>query len=191
MTAYRFDIANNAVEPFATKKQATSKGNDVPVFDSLEAMIENEEITTPAMLALYNKLTNEKVARFSDRAKGAKRLFKVLSALTPLATEVAEGQVEVAKTAKETAKAERKAAKEARKAAGVGAGRKKGSGKRAGKTVYALTSVNPRLAGSHGFNSFEIIKGKKEGVLYETYRELGGRDNDLDWDEKHGFAETK
>lgn len=65
------------------------------------------------------------------------------------------------------------------------------SGKRSkftGKRIYKVVSDNPRRKGTHGYNSFELLK---DGMSFEEYKAAGGRNNDLQWDLDKGFVELK
>lgn len=88
-------------------------------------------------------------------------------------------------TTKAKAKKAPKEKKAKKAAAGDGAGRKSGF---AGKKLYKIADKNPRREGSHGFNSFALIKN---GMTYETYIAGGGRLQDLTWDVKHGHVEVR
>lgn len=95
-----------------------------------------------------------------------------------------------------TPKAEKPAkvkVEKAPKAEGEKRGRKAGvSSKFSGKVIFPLSDANPRRVGSHGFNSYEIIRGKKaDGVKFDKYIEKGGRAKDLQWDIDAGFAEVR
>ncbi len=57
--------------------------------------------------------------------------------------------------------------------------------------MLALKETNPRRAGTIGFASFEIIRGKPEGVPYADYVAAGGRPQDLHWDIDRKWAEVK
>lgn len=70
-------------------------------------------------------------------------------------------------------------------------GRPMGTGKFAGKTVFAKCKKNPRRNGVKGWHSYEIIRGKEHGVLCDDYVALGGRAKDLQWDIDRGWAEVK
>jgi hypothetical protein len=59
---------------------------------------------------------------------------------------------------------------------------------KAGKVISKLVKTNPRREGTHGWNSFNIIK---TGMTYEEYIDLGGRANDLQWDIDHKWVELK
>ena len=59
---------------------------------------------------------------------------------------------------------------------------------KAGKIITKLVKTNPRREGTHGYNSFNLIKN---GMTYEEYIDLGGRANDLQWDLDHNWVELK
>ena len=69
-------------------------------------------------------------------------------------------------------------------------GRKRGSGKNAGKHIYPLVKGNPRREGGHGHRSMGIILDKP-GLSYEAYIEAGGRPQDLQWDLDRKWVEIK
>lgn len=195
MSVFIINVEDATVKVFATKRKASAQGNAHPIFDSVESLIEHSSIPTGAMLKLYNNLTNENVARFSDRESGARRLFKVLQALAPVAEEVVDSQVEVAQEEKAAAKEARKAAKqakdEARARGELKPGRKAGTGVFVGKKIIPLKQVNPRRAGTFGFKSYEIIREHRDGVPFEEYIAAGGRPQDLRWDLEHKWVELK
>jgi hypothetical protein len=58
----------------------------------------------------------------------------------------------------------------------------------AGCKLRKLVKDNPRKAGTHGFNSFNVIK---DGMTFEAYITAGGRANDLRWDVEHNWVEVK
>ena len=64
---------------------------------------------------------------------------------------------------------------------------KASAGKLVGK-IYLLVKDNPRKPGTHGFQSFNLVK---PGMTVEAYLAAGGRANDLRWDIDHGWAEVK
>ena len=59
---------------------------------------------------------------------------------------------------------------------------------KAGKKIYKLVKENPRREGTCGWHSFNLVKN---GIAYEDYIELGGRNQDLQWDIDHQFLELK
>jgi hypothetical protein len=59
---------------------------------------------------------------------------------------------------------------------------------KSGKKIYKLVPSNPRKEGSWGWKSFNVIT---DGITYEDYIRLGGRPQDLAWDEDHKFVEIK
>lgn len=60
----------------------------------------------------------------------------------------------------------------------------------AGMTLTAKVKENPRKAGTIGRNSFQLIL-ENPGIVFEKFRELGGRVNDLKWDIEHDWVEAK
>ena len=58
----------------------------------------------------------------------------------------------------------------------------------AGMRLFKTTAVNPRRKGSHGYNSFELIR---DGMTYEAYLDAGGRLRDLKWDIDRGWVEAR
>lgn len=61
------------------------------------------------------------------------------------------------------------------------------AGKLTGK-LYLKRKDNPRKEGTHGWNSWNLIK---DGMTVEAYLQAGGRNNDLRWDIDHGWVELK
>ena len=59
---------------------------------------------------------------------------------------------------------------------------------KSGKQIYRISKTNPRKEGSWGWKSFNLIT---DGITYEEYIRLGGRPQDLAWDEDHKFIEIK
>ena len=55
-------------------------------------------------------------------------------------------------------------------------------GKYDGKILTPTVSKNPRKEGTHGYRSFEILLANPKGISYQSYKEAGGRNNDLTWD---------
>lgn len=54
--------------------------------------------------------------------------------------------------------------------------------------IIKLVRKNPRRPGSHGYNSFSLIRSR---MTVAEYLEAGGRATDLRWDVMHGFAAVK
>jgi hypothetical protein len=196
MHAYRINTETASVEVYTSKHEAQKKGNNFPIFTSEAELLEHSSISTGVILDAYNILTNEKVKRFSDRASGVKRLWKALQGLEPERQPEPAAKAPAAKATVTPEGSETKPKKEAKPKgektpSGDGSGRKKGTGTFAGKTVYAKVETNPRRAGTAGFKSFEVIRGKKEGVPYAEYLAKGGRPQDLRWDIERKWAEVK
>lgn len=196
MAAYRFNIEDFTAARYETKQDAGRMGNNLPIFDSAEALSEHKSIPTSAILALFNSLTGQNVKKFADKKTAARRLWVVLEEAPLPATEKVQEvpALEKAPEVAPKAKALRKTSdtKRSPKEKGEGTrGRKPGSGGFAGKTLFALKEVNPRRAGTFGFKSYEILQGKPQGVPYEDYLKAGGRAKDLAWDIARKWAEVK
>lgn len=56
------------------------------------------------------------------------------------------------------------------------------------QVIVKLRDDNPRKQGTHGWNSWELIK---KGMTVAEYLEAGGRRNDLAWDVDHHWIELK
>lgn len=79
----------------------------------------------------------------------------------------------------------------AKKAEAKGDGAAGRKSKYSGKYIYTKVDHNPRRDGTNGHRSFGLILmygSKEKGLAYDRYIELGGRNNDLDWDVKKGYA---
>jgi len=163
MTAFRLNTETNKVQAFATLREAESQGNSLPIFTTESELFTHDGIELKHMVALYNSLADKEVKRFSDRAAGAKRTWAALV--------TAHKELPAPKPEKEKAP---KIAKEK--------GRPKGTGEFAGKTLVALKEVNPRQFNTWGWKSYEILRGKPDGLTYADYIAAGGRNNDLRWD---------
>lgn len=57
-------------------------------------------------------------------------------------------------------------------------------------TIHSLVNENPRREGCAGWQSFEIILGNP-GLTVAEFRALGGRNNDLHWDEDRDRVEVR
>jgi hypothetical protein len=180
MIAYRLDTENQQVFAYRTRREAGSKGNNLPIVDSAEAIAAHDSLSTNDIRAIFNRITNANVKKFATRSTAARRLWEALRAIEPNeAPEVPEA-VETERTPKEAGQAPVSAK-----------GRKPGSGKYAGKLIVPLKEVNPRRAGTSGFKSYEIIKGRIEGVPFEEYIKAGGVTRDLEWDMAHNWSMVK
>jgi hypothetical protein len=54
--------------------------------------------------------------------------------------------------------------------------------------IFRVEKKNPRKEGSHGWNSWNVIK---DGMTVADYLAAGGRRSDLAWDIDHGWTELK
>jgi hypothetical protein len=91
-------------------------------------------------------------------------------------------------------KPKKAAAKKATKApAKKAAAKSEGDGQRGRKSKYSgmkltkLVDKNPRREGTHGHNSFSVIRS---GMTYEKYIEAGGRLVDLEFDVNKGYVKV-
>lgn len=186
---FRIDVAANTVQRVATEQQSNSMGNGGVFVANEAALTDSKSISNANLVSLFNSMSEKPVKKFETRAAGVKRLWALMVEKVPVAEEpVADEPVaeEAAAPKPKRGKKEKAAPSEPKTK-----GRKAGSGKFAGKTVFALQDVNPRRVGSHGFNSYEVIRGKKDGVPYAEYISGGGRPNDLKWDIAHKWAEVR
>jgi len=161
----------------------------------------NSEASIAELTKFYNNRAPdygvEKVKAFKDKATAARRVWNLVkedSGKVPPAGKVADAAAAKGKKeepAKAPAAAKTPATAPAAPTEAKKRGRQPGTGEFAGKVVFARKDVNPRRAGTAGFHSFEIIRGKKEGVSYADYISAGGRPNDLRWDIEHNWAEVK
>lgn len=161
-----------------SKEATAGLGNKGVLVASADDLMEAKtNLSNSALVEVYNSLADQPIQKFSDRESAVKRTWAMMTA--------AELPEAAAAPSADAPEAEAKPAKTG------GRGRKPGSGEYAGKTVFALRDTNPRRAGTHGFRSFEIIRGKPDGVPYAEYIEAGGRPNDLRWDIDRKWAEVK
>ena len=147
------------------------------LFTTLERL--TDEATATKLMDRLKKATTE--------ADGTDIIAEALTA--PKSKSNVKGEAEAAK--KSNAK-EPKAPKEP-KAAKTPKEAKEPKGRAsANKTIHIATAdgVNPRRAGTNGWNSFEIVR-KNDGLTYAAYIAAGGRPKDLAWDIEHGYVTTK
>lgn len=164
------DTGNMAL--YASKAAA---GNDYPVYASEDDILKSKATVTE-LARFYNTIAEKPVNKFSDKGAAARRVWAMVQG-APIAPEEEKSQPVAPSVPTDKPVGKR--------------GRQPGSGEFAGKTVFALKDVNPRRIGTAGFKSFEIIRGKKDGVSYADYIAAGGRPNDLRWDIEHKWAEVK
>jgi hypothetical protein len=162
---------------------AQSAGDGMPVYTT-EGELAAGKASIAELARFHNTLVpaDKAVKTFKDKATAARRVWAVVqqSVEEPISEEHPDNvplDEPVNTEAVNDAPARR--------------GRKPGTGEFAGKTVFAKKQVNPRRAGTSGFASYEIIRGKAEGVPYADYIAAGGRPNDLRWDIEHKYAEVK
>lgn len=139
-------------------------------------------LSTPLLVKLYNRVRPEKpITKFRDRKAAEKTMWDALEVLAP---KPLPGNTTMPAAAKKSARksAAKKSTTTAKKAGGAGR-----TSAFSGKTITKLVDKNPRREGTHGFNSFALIKN---GMTYEQYVEKGGRRNDLQWDVDHKFVKV-
>jgi hypothetical protein len=182
MVAFIYNIKKNTIAAYASAKEAEAQGNAHPIFSTekqLRDLVAKNTLNQTDLVAMYNLASGKDIKKFADKETAITRTFAAVS-------KAHEAAVAEEKPVKE--KKEPKAKAEGEQST---RGRKKGSaGKYVGKTVFATTDVNPRRIGTNGFKSFEIIRGKKNGVPYADYLAAGGRTNDLQWDVDKGHAKV-
>jgi hypothetical protein len=169
-----------SVRYFATKKDATASGNDGSIVGSAVEIADCKNLRTSELLAIFNEVAGEKVARFADRASGSRRLWgafldKAPKTIAGTATDGPEAAQERPAAAAKKTTAKKTAA--TRKASSERGAREEGP--RYQKMTVA-TSINPYREGSKGHKTFEMV-AKKPGKTYHEYVEMGGRPNTLAW----------
>jgi len=218
MTAYRFDKTAGTVFAHVSLKDARSFGNTFDTFDNVGDLQNNKNISLTDLVNIYNmhKAPDApNVAKFADKTAAARRVFAALEAKftltaqelvdvveskapvaeappvvvpeapTPRASVFNKGTTETVVVKKETLKQAVQKVLDKKQT-----GRKKGSGKFAGKQLFPLVAENPRRAGSFGYHSMSLILAVP-GLYYSTYIEKGGRPQDLQWDIDRKFVEVK
>jgi hypothetical protein len=160
-----------------------------------------KDVPTATMVLLYNTIRPEKpIKKFADRDTAERRMKGVLEVLAKPGE--APSQEELEKQAgtdntNEPQEGDDMAAKKGRKRAAKTTTRKAASdnGERtgrpsafAGKVIRKVATENPRREGTHGYNSWELIKN---GMSYEKYIEAGGRRQDLAWDLERGYVKLE
>jgi hypothetical protein len=186
---YRYNTVTAALLTFQTREQAdAAMAPDMPAFSTEEELQACEAIRPKDLVNIYNMFAEKPVKRFETRADGVRRAWAVMT------------------TEEEPTQSEGKADPEVKPAPVTEPtdegmvpppappkprGRAKGTGKYADKRVFALKETNPRRAGTHGYDSYQIILGKKEGVPYPEFIKAGGRPNDLQWDIDRKNAEVR
>lgn len=150
-------------------------------------------VDSKTLVLLYNTIRPEKpIKKFADRPTAELRMKGVLEVLAK------PGEAPVADTQDDTnqpqegddmatkTKGRKRAAKTTTaKGNGEAAGRPSAF---AGKVIRKVADKNPRREGTHGYNSWELIKN---GMTYEKYIAAGGRRNDLAWDLERGFVKLE
>lgn len=118
-------------------------------------------------------LATAEVTRPSKKSKKSKKSTKAPSKAAK--STKATKSTKAAKAAKAP-----KAAKSTKAETATRPGRASGY---AGMVIVKLVDKNPRREGTHGFNSWALLR---KGMTYEQYIAAGGRRVDLWWDIEHG-----
>lgn len=183
---YAINHKDGIIVRAANAKEIYRKGNSF-IFVAGHEDLTNSRFTGGDLVEIHNLVAEKKVSKFQDRNTAVRRTWAAIqSAYPPInehETEVnAEQNEEQVNTEEVNDAAPPSTAKR---------GRKAGTGKFAGKRIYALKGNNPRRFGTKGFASYELIVGKPEGVDYDVYIKAGGRPQDLNWDINHKWAEVR
>lgn len=179
MKAYAFGFAGKSggkIFAYPTVRDAISAGNGYVVAAKTEDLL-SANVTMSQMVELYNALSDNRIAKFSDRATGAKRLIALAEAKA-LNVEIKRKEQQMTEAV--AAKAEtQSAAKKGRSSAFNG------------KTLKAKSKDNPRREGTNGHKSMAIILAAGDkGISYEAFVAAGGRRVDLAWDFNRGAVEV-
>lgn len=159
------DTKTLSINRVSSKEMSRKFGNGVHFIASEEDLLDSP-LSNQQLVDLYNSLAEKPTKRFSNRIVAVRRVWSMM-------------RVKVA-------------GEECKKLTPRKLGRPRGTGKFAGTRVFAKWEKNPRKRiNSFGWKSYEIIRGKPEGVPYEEYIEAGGRPQDLQWDINRGWAEAK
>lgn len=193
---FNIDTRSFKVTAVSSAAEAARLGNGGEVIDSEETLANSKRIPIFGLVEIYNARSEKKVKKFEDRATAARRVWKLLQeAVQPVKlpdyiTKQSNSE-EPEPMAKTATKELKEKAPKAEKVAGEKASRKGRTGKFVGKRLFATQQGNPRRIGTFGFQSYEIIRGKLEGVAYEDYVAAGGRPQDLQWDMKREWVRVE
>jgi uncharacterized protein YoxC len=159
------EAVSEAVEAVSEAVEAVSEAVEA-VSEAVEAVSEAvEAVSIPASGSPKGKAKNKKMQIKAERQKAKEELLQK-------------------KIADRAARQERPRAASPDKKESSGKGRVSVF---AGKFIFAVKGKNPRLAGSLGWHSMNIIY-REPGVTYEKYIAEGGRWRDLNYDVMHGNA---
>lgn len=202
MSVIRHNPETGLLAIYADKKAA---GEGAPIYTT-EDELAAAKVSLSELAKFYNRFAEKPVTKFSDKQAAAHRVWAMVQE-TPFVPEedlaptiqsviadadvvadvVADADADVvADVAAKVSLAELANGVEVQKR-----GRKPGTGEFASKTVFALREDNPRRTGTTGFKSYEVLRGKPEGVPYAAYIAAGGRPQDLRWDVARKWAEVK
>jgi hypothetical protein len=172
-TAFLINLAGATVQIFDSPADAKTRLDEGSVLVTKVAEMEN--VPSATLTALYNKAAlaggGKEIKKFADRESGNKRTF---DALELIATKGTPGEkVANVKTPRKP------------RAEGESSGRRGRTSSFAGGTLTKQQKENPRREGTHGYNSYALIR---DGMKYETFIEKGGRLKDLAWDVAKGYV---
>jgi hypothetical protein len=201
---FTIDLKSFNVNAYVSRYVARQQGNGMAVFENVDELLENPNMTTNKVLDVFNKVSKKQVKRFADRKTGVKRLFTLINLLTPLTktnwdsgeyNQKVLAQMDEAK--KESDKIFKKAKDEIElykeKVPSTGPKVSKPRGQFAGKMIRILVDKNPRKENNKevcGYASFNLLLKHGADMPYELYIKSGGRLEDLKWDIKKGWAEV-
>ena len=133
--------------------------------------IDLKEIKTEVLLAFYNHhRPNSQIEKFKDREKA---IIDIADLLLDLKTPAKEKPLPKTKKTSSASEGEAK---------GKGQGRPRNN---PDLVIVKVSKENPRKEGTHGWNSWNLLK---EGMTVAEYAAAGGRGNDLRWDIDKGFV---
>ena len=200
---YTIDLKSLNVNAYVSRYVARQQGNGMAVFENVDELLENPNMTTSKVLDVFNKVSPKQVKRFADRKTGVKRLFSLISETPLTKTNWDSGEynqkvlAQMDEAKKESDKIFKKAKDEMElykeKVPSTGQKVSKPRGQFAGKMIRILVDKNPRKENNKevcGYASFNLLLKHGADMPYEFYIKSGGRLEDLKWDIKKGWAEV-
>tara|TARA_R100000664_G_C2750166_1_gene137472 strand:+ start:580 stop:1131 length:552 start_codon:yes stop_codon:yes gene_type:complete len=177
---FTIDLTSLNVNAYVSRYVARQQGNGMAVFDSVDELLENPNMTTNKVLDVFNKVSPKQVKRFADRKTGVKRLFSLISETPLTKTNWDSGETELYKEKVPTS----------------GPKVSKPRGQFANKKIRCLVDTNPRKEGTRAWNNFQLFLGHGT-ISYEEFVKLaadhgsnpGGCREDLAHDLKKGRVE--
>ena len=186
---YAIEAKTKQLRVFNDEKDARSNGNGFITFTTPEELCANPNTSGSFFVDVYNNaLPKEQVKKFSDRATGAKRVFKLFTSEKILNLKPAEvSPDENAEAIVENLKKVRTKKVQSKYSWSHG----KTAGSLSKKMVRSVVKQNPRREGTMAYDAFQILLdlGGKP-ISFEDYVSKGGRRNDLAYDIVHGWAEV-